>query len=92
MKLNIQQLQSVVLKDSEGRSAWLSEMFKDVKNEMSILALDVQAAREQAAIPQGDFPTVEEMLEKAKNDPSTRGAIEETLRGLEFEDPLVGFN
>lgn len=48
--------------------------------------------QEMAAIPTGDVPTVEELIEQAKADPLARKALEQTLQNLEFDDPLVGFN
>lgn len=64
----------------------------DVNEQVQQLAREFEALQLQAAVPQGDTPTVEELLEQAKSDPTTRKAFENTLRNLEFEDPLVGFN
>lgn len=47
---------------------------------------------EQAAIPKGDNPTVEELLEQAKSDPVRRKLLENTLAELEFSDPQIEFN
>jgi hypothetical protein len=52
----------------------------------------IDALLEQAAIPKGDTPTVEELLQSAKSDPAQRKVLENTLAELEFSDPQIEFN
>jgi hypothetical protein len=63
-----------------------------MRDRLETLEASIREMHSTAAIPLGDTPTVEELIEQAKADPAKRKLFEQAINTMEFEDPLVGFN
>lgn len=73
----------------EKRIDALSSQFAQLFSRQDDLLVGIQ---DMLAIPRGDTPTVEELIEQAKAQPAVRKQLENTLAELEFSDPQIEFN
>lgn len=76
----------------DAQTRQFAQLIVAVQDTLVTISRQVERTAEITMVPQGDYPTVEELVEQAKADPAKKKLLEVSLAELEFENTEIEYN